>query len=103
VVDRFVAEYLAENDRRTALEIEQVLRRDLVLALGHHDIRAVERSEIEDVLATVRDRARRRARDRVSNRAAESVYKKAAAEEGHLATQQGREPDYRKARRRAKQ
>ncbi len=102
VAEKFITEYLGERERRTGDAMAQILRRDLLPRLGDRDIKSIDRSDIEDVITAVRDRARRRARDHVQDKAADAVYEEAATAERERAAREGRNPHYRAARRAAK-
>lgn len=58
VAEQFFRLYLRTRDRRTADEIERMIRRDLLTALGRRDIRSITRRDIRDVVTGVADRAR---------------------------------------------
>lgn len=69
VAERYFKDYLQARDRRTAGEIEQIIRRDLLRALGQRDIKSVTQRDIRDVVAAVIERARAKAERRERERA----------------------------------
>jgi integrase len=84
VAEKFFTDYLKARMRRSAGDVERLMRNDLISALGKRPIKSIERRDIRNLLEKALNRARESAAKRVLNKAAEDE-KARAEEEGRTA------------------